>query len=145
MSDLNKHPLITRYIEFNKFGQYLGMDFHILEPGKIEYSCVIEEHHLATPYAVHGGVISGLCDALLGVGALSAVCADDLVVGTIEMKVTFVSPAFKDDILKGTSSLIRKGRSIVFMEGEIKNDQGKLIAKASGTFNAYPKEKAGYL
>lgn len=144
MSDLNIHPLITRYIEFNKFGRYLGMDFKILEPGKIEYKCRISEHHLATPHAVHGGVIAGLCDALLGVGALSAVCTDDLVVGTIEMKVTFVAPAFNHDVLTGTSVLIRKGRSIVFMEGEIKNDEGKLIAKASGTFNAYPKDKAGY-
>ncbi len=144
MSDLKKHPLITRYIEFNKFGQYLGIDFQILEPGKIEYNCRVNEHHLATPNAVHGGVIAGLCDALLGVGALSAVCEDDLVVGTIEMKVTFVAPAFNNDILTGISALIRRGRSIVFMEGEIKNDHGKLIAKASGTFNAYPKEKAGY-
>jgi uncharacterized protein (TIGR00369 family) len=144
MSDLKNHPTIKKYIEFNEFGNYLGMSFEITSPGFVVYKCKMNREHLATPHAVHGGVIAALCDALLGVGALSAVCEEDKVVGTVEMKVTFLSPAFENDLLMGNSTLLRRGRSLVFMEGLIENQDGKAIAKASGTFNAYPKEKAGY-
>ena len=42
------------------------------------------------------------------------------------------------------SSLLKAGSRIVFMEALIYNQEGLIVSKGSGTFNAYPKEKAGY-
>jgi uncharacterized protein (TIGR00369 family) len=92
MKVLNQHPLILHYIKMNRFGHLLGMDFSIQSPGKVEYKLNIKEEHLATPISAHGGVISALLDATLGVGALSAVCEEEKVVSTIEMKVSFLRP-----------------------------------------------------
>ena len=33
--DLNQHPLIHTYIQNNRFGDLLGMQFSILAPGKL--------------------------------------------------------------------------------------------------------------
>jgi uncharacterized protein (TIGR00369 family) len=144
MSTLNDHPLILKYIELNRFGQLLGMDFTIVSPGHIEYKLQIEQKHLATPHAAHGGVIAALLDATVGVGALSEVCTDHKVVSTVEMKTTFLGPAFLGDELIARSQILRKGNRLIFMEADVHNQKNELIAKASATLNAYPKEKAGY-
>lgn len=144
MSPLNQHPLIVKYIEMNRFGSFLGMKFNIVQAGKVEYYLEIKEEHLATPVSAHGGVISALMDASIGVGALSAVCEEAKVVSTIEMKVSFLQPVFLGDKLTATSEVVKKGNKILFMESAIRDQNKKLIATASGTMNAYPKEKAGY-
>jgi uncharacterized protein (TIGR00369 family) len=145
MENLMQHPLIQQYIAKNNFGTLLGMNFTIRESGFVEYFISIQENHLATPNAAHGGVISALLDATVGVGALSSVCQDGKVVSTVEMKVTFFAPALLNDNLKAISNLIKKGNRLIFVEAEIHNQKNELIAKASATLNAYPKEKAGYL
>ena len=144
MNALNEHPLILHYIEMNRFGRLLGMDFSIQSPGNVEYKLNVKEEHLATPVSAHGGVISALLDATLGVGALSAVCEEEKVVSTIEMKVSFLRPVLLGDVLLATSEIIKKGNRILFAEATIRNQKDQIVAKASGTLNAYPKEKAGY-
>lgn len=142
--DLNNHPIVRFYIEANHFGKLLDMDFEIDGPGKIIYKMPITEKHLATPLAAHGGSICALMDATMGVSALSNVIMDEKVVSTIEMKISFVSPANLGDVLQATATTIKNGKRLLFIEGKIENQKGELIALASGTFNAYPASKAGF-
>jgi uncharacterized protein (TIGR00369 family) len=144
MSFLNDHPLIVHYVQMNLFGQYLGINFTILKPGVVRYRLLIRPEHLATPMTVHGGVTAALLDATLGVGALSAVCEEQKVVSTVEMKISFLRPILLGDELIATSEIVKKGKSILFAEAVILNQNEELVAKASGTLNSYPKEKAGY-
>ena len=144
MRDLNEHPLIKAYIEGNHFGSLIGMDFRILEKGNVEYYLKIEEHHLATPTAAHGGCLAAMVDALLGVSALSAVCEDGKVVSTVEFKLNFLFPVFLNDDLTGLGKVVKAGNRIIFTDGKIINQKGEIVVTASGTFNAYPNEKAGY-
>lgn len=144
MHNLEQHPLIQSYINQNRFGELLGMSFLIKSPGSIEYQLKVSENHLATPKAVHGGLISALLDATVGVGALTLVCEDDKVVSTVEMSVKFFEPALLHDELTATSELMKRGNRLIFMEGKVFNGNNTLIAKASATLNAYPAEKAGY-
>lgn len=141
MSRLNNHPIIQAYNSWNKFGNDLEMTFDIEEPGRVVYRMPILDKHLATTRAAHGGSIAALADATLGVGALSKVCEDGKIVSTVEFKISYFHPANLGDIVIGTSFVLRKGRSLLFIEAELKNQEGVLIAKASGTFNAYPVER----
>ena len=144
MGDLNKHPLVQLYNDHNNFGRKLGMDFTIEAPGIVHYSMPITSLHLATPFAAHGGAISALMDATMGVCALSKVLEDDKVVSTIELKVSFVRPAFENDVLSAKADVIKSGKRLIFVEGKIYNQNDELVAMATGTFNAYPAEKAGF-
>lgn len=139
--------IIDQYIQHNHFGKVLGMDFKIIEPGTVHYTLKIAKEHLATPIAAHGGVISGLMDALLGVTALSAVYTDSKVVSTVEFKINFLAPAMLDDELLGIGKVEQKGNRLVITSGDIicPKRNNILIAKALGTFNAYPAEKAGFI
>lgn len=144
MEELIHHPIVQAYIAHNHFGELLGMNFQVGAPGEIEYHMDIQEKHLATPRAAHGGSVSAFMDATMGVCALTQVVRENNVVSTIEMKISFVSPALHGRKLIGTAKTIKKGKRIVFVEGQIHNELGELIAMGSGTFNVYPAEKAGF-
>jgi len=138
--------IVGKYTETNNFGRLLGMDFKVVEPGIIEYRMKIEEKHLATPRAAHGGAIAALMDALLGLAALSVVAADGKAVSTVEFKINYFSPIYFNDELLGTAQVEKKGSRIIFTAGKIMavNRNSEVVATGTGTFNAYPVEKAGY-
>ncbi len=142
MKDILTHPIIQGYIQANKFGDLLGMDFSLDKDG-VCYKMKVEEKHLATPIASHGGAIAALMDATMGVTALSEVILEGKVVATVEMKLSFLIPALLGDELTGRAKVIRHGKRILFVEGEIKNQDNKRVAFATGTFNAYPSDRAG--
>jgi uncharacterized protein (TIGR00369 family) len=139
--------LIEQYIANNHFGKTLGMDFKIIEPGLVHYYLTIKKEHLSTPKAAHGGVISAFMDGLLGVTGLSAVEKENKVVSTVEYKINFLSPALLDDELIGIGKVEQKGNRLIIVSGDIicPDRNNIFIAKAMGTFNAYPAEKAGYI
>lgn len=139
-------PLIQKYIQSNVFGKQLGMDFRIVEPGLVEYTMTIGQHHLATPVAAHGGAISSLVDAALGVAGLSMVHHENKVVSTVEYKINFLSPALLNDELLAKAKVEQKGKRILIISCDVvcNNRNSMLIAKAMGTFNAYDAVKAGY-
>ncbi len=138
--------LIEKYIAQNNFGQLLGMHFNIIADGEVEYFLKIESKHLATPNAAHGGAISALADAALGVAGLSSVYKENKVVSTVEYKINYLSPALLNDELKAHATVLQKGKRILIIECSIvaTNRNNQLISKAIGTFNAYDASKAGY-
>lgn len=145
MKELLHHPLIQGYIKSNNFGRLLGMNFDILDHGVVNYSMLITKNHLATPIAAHGGSVAALIDASMGVCALSEVILEDKVVSTIELKMSFIAPAVLGDTMNARAKIIKSGNRLLLVEGEIRNQNDKLIAVASGTFNAYPANKAGFI
>lgn len=137
------NDLLEQYNANNQFGKNLGMRFEVKHPGLVHYHLKISSDHLATPKAAHGGVISALMDAMLGVCALSASSLEKKVVSTVEFKTNFLAPAFLGDELLGISKIIQKGSRIYVVSGEVfcPSRNNTLIATGMGTFNAYPAEK----
>ena len=144
MKEFKYNPIVQGYIKSNNFGKLLEMNLEILGPGLIIYKMPITDNHLATPVAAHGGSICALMDASMGVCALSQVINDMRVVSTIEMKISFVAPAIRGDVLTAKASIVKSGKRLLFVEGEITNQKDKIIAIATGTFNSYPYEKVGF-
>lgn len=138
--------IIEQYIKDNHFGRILGMHFKIVEPGLVHYFLTINEDHLSTPRATHGGVIAAMMDGVLGVAALSKTVADNRIVSTVEFKINYLSPSLLGDELMGIGKIESQGKRIIVTSGEIicTNRGNIAVAKAIGTFNAYPLEKAGY-
>lgn len=123
------------------------MDFKVISPGVVHYTMKITEQHLATSIAAHGGVIAALMDGVLGVAALSAVEKDNLAVSTIEFKINYLAPALLHDVLLGIGKVEQQGKRLIVTSGDIvcTNRNNIVVAKAMGTFNSYPAEKAGVI
>lgn len=141
MENLNDNELIRQYIHWNAFGKLLGMDFTILQPGKVAYRMRITQDHLATPIASHGGAVAALMDATLGVACLSSVCEEGRVVSTVNLSMQFLAPAKLNDELEAVGEVIKSGKRLLFAEAKILNQHGELIATGTGTMNAYPVDK----
>lgn len=139
----NMHKVLKSYQKTNGFGDDNGQELKIIEPGHIEYRMTVTERHLGTKSAAHGGSMAGLMDALVSVAALTWSACDLKAVGTVEMKMNFMNPALLGYELVGIGKVDHAGRRLIVASGEIwcpaKN---LLIAKGSGTMNAYPIEKA---
>jgi uncharacterized protein (TIGR00369 family) len=135
--------IIEAYKRTNLFGNSLGMDLKSASKDGVHYQMVIDKKHMATPLNAHGGAIASLMDGTLGVAALAYALENNNVVSTIEFKVNFIAPVYKGDVLDARGTTVHSGKRIMVCEGTIHNQKGEIVAKGTGTFNAYPVEKAG--
>ncbi len=142
---MTKTDIIKSYKAFNHFGKEENMHFEIVSPGEVMYYFEIQEKHLSTPIAAHGGAIAGFMDAILGVTGLSYTVEQNNIVSTVEFRINYLKPAFLGDKLVGHGKLVSAGKRILYVEASItthRENKEILIAKGSGTLNAYPAEKA---
>lgn len=134
--------LIDIYHKVNHFGRENSMKLTIVNPGEIIYEMEVLEKHLATKTTIHGGMVAAMMDGVLGVAALTDVANQKKLVATVEFKINYFKPAYLGDKLKGLGRVDFRGNRIIATSGEIYNQNNELVAKAMGTFNAYPVEKS---
>jgi uncharacterized protein (TIGR00369 family) len=81
--------------------------------------------------SVQGGMLTAMLDLVM---SFSVLCAldDGHVVPSLEVKTSFISPARQGEII-GEGMLVRRGRSIAFMEGRLTDPEGNLLTTASAT------------
>lgn len=138
------NKILELYNRVNQFGKTQNMQYNCTEPGKVRYTLQITEKHLATPTAVHGGVLAGMMDALLGVTALSLSSLNNKLVSTVEFKIHYLNPCLAGDFLVGEGIIEQSGNRIIVASGILKaENRNCIVAKGIGTFNAYPIEKSG--
>jgi uncharacterized protein (TIGR00369 family) len=81
---------------------------------------------------LQGGVLAAFADSVLG--AACAVFLDESDYPALaEMKIQIMRPAPAGTTITGTGRVLKTGRRVIFVEAEITAEDGKLIAKASGT------------
>jgi uncharacterized protein (TIGR00369 family) len=80
---------------------------------------------------VQGGFIAAMLDDTLGPAGATTAGADEFG-PTVELKVNFIRPA-RPGTFVGTGRVVHRGRSIVFLEGELRDDRGELVATATAT------------
>ncbi len=87
-------------------------------------------------------MIAAMMDGVIGVAALSLVASEGRLVSTVEYKINYFKPVNLGDILLGKGKVDNIGQRIIHSSGEIYNQNNEVVAKAMGTFNAYPIEKS---
>ena len=80
---------------------------------------------------VQGGFITGWLDAVM---ALSCMCKEgsDVLVLSLEIKTTFIKSVHPGN-LKVYGKVIKAGKNIAFLEGELRDSKNILLAKANQT------------
>ncbi len=136
---------ITLFKSHNYFDINQGFQLQVNDLGEWNYSFTVENKHLSSPGICHGGVLSGLMDASLGLEALMAGIFEDKICSTVEFKINYLGPARLGDTLIGRGKVEFKGSRLIVTSADIiHSTDGRLIAKGLGTFNLYPfSKKAG--
>jgi acyl-CoA thioesterase len=78
----------------------------------------------------HGGLVGALLDTAIGIAAWTL----NSNVLTLEMNVNYIAPLKIGEIVKAEGWVIHAGRINIVAEGEIRNQQNKLIAKSRITY-----------
>ena len=91
----------------------------------------IKREHLNCGGIVHGGVITTLCDVALA-GAVDKSLKKEEYCVTVQLNVQFMEPAHLGETIFGYSKLVRRGRTLAFVEGYLETNTKRKIAKANG-------------
>ncbi len=88
---------------------------------------------------VQGGFVCAMLDECMSVAGMIA-SGMTSVVPTLEMKTSFLRPALPGP-LKGVGWVVKQGRTVCFLEGELYDPEGRLLARASATAIPTPFSK----
>ncbi|MDA8688054.1 PaaI family thioesterase [Candidatus Pelagibacter bacterium] len=119
--------------ETNKgFMKHLGgLDLKKVDEANYEFTVKVKDIHLNTGKIAHGGFLSTIADT--GMGTAAHRVAGDRRCVTINLDIKFISAGILDDVLKGTVKVLKKTKTLVFINCEVSNDKG-LVISASGTW-----------
>lgn len=121
------------------FVSHLKILTESLGHGEARLSLPIETHLTNSFGSVHGGVILSLLDVALCTAARTLHPESSGVI-TIDLSTSFIGAASGAKLL-AEARVMKDTRSVSFVEGEAKNEDGSLVAKAIGTVRVRHKEK----
>ena len=115
------------------FVKDLGIEFVSADNGRAVLALDLTPRHLNSWSVAHGGVLMTLLDVAMAVAGRSL---DPAAGGgvTVEMKTSFLQPANAATRLIASAHAFHRTNSMAFCEGEVRDSDGRLIAKAMGTF-----------
>lgn len=99
--------------------------------GEAEAIYIAKKNMCHSGNIVQGGFITGWLDAVM---ALACMCKEgaDVLVLSLEIKTSFIKSVHPGE-LRVKGKVIKTGKSIAFLEGELKDNKNNLLAKANQT------------
>ncbi len=128
-------------LDFQKkipFVGHLGIDVDSIGDGKATLSLQLRPELTNSFGSAHGGVIMSLVDVALCTAARSQ-HPDSIGVITVDLSLQFIGVGKGKLVAEGR--VLKPGRNTVFTEGEVRNEDGSLVAKAIGTVRVRVAEK----
>ena len=107
-----------------------GLEFRKITDSEFQFKATVEDFHLNPGGITHGGFLMSLMDSGMGTAA-HRVLGPKVRAATISFDVKFISASTTGDVLLGTAKVLKKTRSLVFMQGEIRSGE-RLISTAEG-------------
>ena len=113
--------------------ELLGFKLIEIDPdeGTIEVAFTATDQFLNPAGTVQGGFLAAMLDDTLG-PALVATLADGEWAPTTDLHVQFTKPV-KPGELRGSGRIVKRGKEIAFLAGELRDSDGDLVATATAT------------
>jgi len=108
-----------------------GLDLKKIDELNYEFSVKVEPIHLNTGKIAHGGFLSTIADT--GMGTAAHRVAGDKRCVTINLDIKFISAAVNGEKLIGKVKILKKTKTLIFINCEVENQKG-IIISASGTW-----------
>ena len=120
----------------------LGIEFVEAPPGQGCVALDLQPRHLNSWNVAHGGVIMTMLDVAMAIAGRSL---DPGARGgvTVEMKTSFLQPGPAGTRLVATGRAFHRSTTMSFCEGEVRDADDRLIAKAIGTFKTLKRRDGG--
>ena len=112
-------------------GRLLGFVLKEVEPGRAVFEMEADERHHNPMGTLHGGIFCDLADAAMGF-AYAATLGEGEAFTTIELKINFLR-AVRRARLTAEARVVKAGSTLGYVECDVKDDAGRLIARAAST------------
>jgi uncharacterized protein (TIGR00369 family) len=109
----------------------IGFVLKSIEPGHAVFEMEADERHHNPMGTLHGGIYCDIADAAMGF-AYAATLAEGETFTTIELKINFLG-AVRKATLTAEARVVKAGSTLGYVECEVKDQTGKLVAKAAST------------
>jgi molybdopterin converting factor subunit 1 len=109
----------------------LGMRPLSAEPGHVRMEFTATEQFLNPAGVVQGGFITAMLDDTMGPAAVAQLGPGHFA-PTLELKVSFLRPVGPGRLV-GDGRVVHMGKSVVFLEGSLADEEGNVVATATAT------------
>ncbi|MDA8870707.1 PaaI family thioesterase [Rhizobiaceae bacterium] len=101
---------------------------------RTETRLTLDERHTNRHGTFHGGLATVLLDSACGFAASRALSEDaSQLMVTLSFTTNYLAPG-RGPVIVATGRVVLAGGSIVYTEGEIRDDDGTVIATGTGVF-----------
>jgi uncharacterized protein (TIGR00369 family) len=118
----------------------LGFTLKSIEPGRAVFEIEVDERYHNPLGTLHGGIYCDLADAAMGY-AFAATLADGESFTTVELKINFLR-AVHEGKLTAEANVVKAGNTLGYVECDVKDARGKLVARAASTCMKLSKTKS---
>jgi uncharacterized protein (TIGR00369 family) len=112
-------------------GRLIGFEAEPAGNGRSVVTLEAGSQHANPMGTLHGGILCDIADAAMGIAFATTLEADESFT-TLELKINFFRPVWEAR-LKAEGKVVRRGSSVGYIECEVTDEQGKLVAKAAST------------
>jgi len=112
-------------------GDLIG--FAVLEAGNGRTVVTLESgpQHFNPMGTLHGGILCDIADTAMGVAFASTLAPGESFT-TVELSINYLRPV-REAKLRAEGRVVQRGRTIGYVECEVTDENGRLIAKSSST------------
>ena len=103
-------------------------------PGTTVWAMPADERFTNPVGVLQGGFLAAFCDSAMGAASVTWARGRKVWSANAELKVSFLAPVRPGGSLTCTSRVIAGGARVAFVEAEVTDDSGQLVAKASSTY-----------
>lgn len=126
--------IISRFLPESPFVRHLGIRLEALSPGRAVLRLPYQPALATMADVVHGGALASLVDTAAMAAAWSDAEVPEQVRGTtVGLTISYLAPATGED-LEAEATVIRRGRSLCFLDVEIRTGSGSVVAKGLVTY-----------
>ncbi|MHA1989461.1 MAG: PaaI family thioesterase [Candidatus Hodarchaeales archaeon] len=111
--------------------QLIGFKLVSFDYGKAKFEMHVDKRHHNPGGILHGGILCDIADAAMGV-AFASTLEDNQTLTTINFQINFMKSIIEEDII-ADGYLVKRGKSIGFLEAKIYDSKNNLVATASSS------------
>ena len=131
---LSGAEFIRQFLPNSPYVKHLGMKLIDIQKDQATLALPFTEEVITIGTTVHGGAIASLIDTAAMLAAWSGAEVSSNPRGTtVALTVNYLAAAQQEDI-QATARVLRRGKSLIYLDVEVQSASGTLVAKGLVTY-----------
>jgi uncharacterized protein (TIGR00369 family) len=135
-------PDLTHAARLGGFHHEVGFSIDVAasQRGGVVVTGRVEHRHLNINGVVHGGVYATILDTAMGASVVSLLTEGETT-ATTSLYVEFLRAAREGATLTAKGNVLRRGRHIAFVEGDLTDEEGRRLSQGHGTWYIWSRDE----